>query len=623
MKRKFILAPCLFLSLAAATRAQQAAIPSVLHNVSYDASGKIKVAKANLLEMDKPDPYVLSKMIGSPVGTATGIALDIQNSAFNGSVSYGPLNETAKHPTIAFLPKDVKMVAGKAVIELKDVLVKSNDFFKFETAAKGVIGYRIADQNGRIIYEGRVAFEGNGPYKVVPTIIEGPMVHNVASDSAVIAYETMKPEMTELEVNGQSYKDGAASTHHEFTVKGLAAAKEYDYSVRYGARSAKGSFKTAPEAGSRKKFSFGFASANRATTGGGARDFGGVNYESTKEIMALAAKTGVAFMQIQGDLTTGGNTSEDGHLMEYANLKRAIEPFGQFPSYYGFGDHEPNKVIFTPDPTTGKSKSIEAFPYATTSGEATFAKAFVNPANGPISEDGASYDPNPNQLDFPTYKENVYYYTYDNVAMIVLNTEYWESKDPALTSGCPEGYIMDQQVKWLKQTMGKMEADKAIDHIFVVVHGTAFPNGDHLPDAMWWNGSNDMRAVVAGKPLSKGTIERRDEILDICVNHSEKFLAFISGDEHNFSFLQVDDKMPRYLPSYEGKKVALKKPFYVINNGAGGSASYALIKSPWSDRFQHLTEPPVLAVITVEGEHVKLKAVKADTFEKLCDIKLK
>ncbi len=49
----------------------------------------------------------------------------------------------------------------------------------------------------------------------------------------------------------------------------------------------------------------------------------------------------------------------------------------------------------------------------------------MNPENGPLSEDGSFLDPNPNRADdFPTYKENVYYYTWDNVAMVVLNSQY-------------------------------------------------------------------------------------------------------------------------------------------------------------------------------------------------------
>jgi len=610
-----------FIGSASGQMDARPAIPAVLDGVSWSGSGKLMLTKAgNAEDLEKKDAYRLSAFSAGPVGTETGILVDIGLPECNGTIAYGPVDEEAEYPTVAFLPKDVKMTGGKALLEIKKIFVHSNDFFKLSEKGKGVIGYRIIDSAGRILYEGRVAFEGKGPYTVVPTIIEGPMINDLKPTGGIISYQTQVPVLTTITAGGRSFTESAAATHHEITVSGLQPGTLYPYTVAYGNREDKHSFRTAPADGSRKPFSFAFASANRATTGGGERDFGGTNYQTTRTIMAAAAMNHAVFLQAQGDITNGANPSDDGHALEYANFKRSLEPFwSQIPVYVGFGDHETSRSVFAPDPVTKKSKTIEVFPYASASGEASFARAFVNPANGPVSEDGASYDPDPNQLDFPTYKENVYYYTYDNVAMIVLNTEYWESKDPLATSGCPEGYIMDQQVKWLKETMSRMEGDPHIDHIFVVTHGAVFPNGDHLADAMWWDGDNKSRAVVAGVPLPKGTIERRDEILGICVNDSRKFLAFISGDEHNFSFLPMTPQTPIYLDGYTGKKIRLQRNFFCINNGAGGSAPYALLSSPWSAGFRYFTEPPALALIHVEGQQVTLSALRTETFGKICE----
>jgi hypothetical protein len=596
------------------------AIPASLSGLSYNADGKLTVSKDghNFVDAGKTDIYTLSHMIGNPTGAETGIILDVQMPGFNGTVAYGPYVETDEYPTVAFLPKDVKMTDGKALLEFKKVFTKTNDFYRFQDKGKGIIGYRIINAEGRIIYEGRVAFEGKGPYKVVPTIIEGPMINILNPEGCVISYETQVPVKTSIKIGDKTFNDDAESTHHEITVNGLQSATNYDYSVVYGDRTDKHNFKTAAKEGSRKPFTFAFASANRATTGGGERDFGGTNYESTRTIMATAMANNAVFVQAQGDITTGANPSTDGHLMEYANFKRALEPFWfKTPVYVGYGDHENNmKSLKNSD---AKPLSVEVFPYATNSGEATFAKAFVNPSNGPQSEDGASYDPNPAELDFPTYKENVYYYTYDNVAMIVLNTEYWESKDPTATSGNPEGYIMDQQFKWLKETMEKMEKNQNIDHIFVIIHGSAFPNGDHLDDAMWWQGNNSPRASVAGVPVPKGTIERRDEILDLCVNKSKKFISFLSGDEHNFSFLQITPQSKIYKDDYTGSRIKISRPFYTINNGGGGSAPYGMLTSPWSKDYKYFTQPPVVAFISVNGKSVKLKAMSAETFGSICN----
>jgi len=595
-------------------------IPTVLTNLSYNGSGKLtlKTGGQSYTDLAKVDEYKLSDIMGTLTGAETGIMIDLNRPGYNGTIAYGPYNETATYPSVAFLPRNVKIADGKALLEIKNTFTKATDFFHLADKGNGVLGYRIIDATGRIIYEGRVAFEGKGPYKVIPTIVQGPMVNDILPTGCTLSYDTQVPMKTTVSVGDKSFGDNSEVTHHEITLNGLNPATAYTYTITYGERKDNHTFTTAPAEGSRKPFTFAFASANRATTGGGERDFGGTNYQSTRTVMAVAMMNNAAFLQCTGDFTTGGNSSEEGHMMEYANFKRALEPFWcKVPVYVGFGDHEPNKTSLRNEETK-KGYSIELYPYATLSGEATFAKAFVNPKNGPQSEDGAAYDPDPSKLDFPTYKENVYYYTYGNIAMIVLNTEYWESKDPSVTGGCPEGYVMDQQTKWLKQTMMKMEANPNIDHIFVNVHGAVFPNGDHLSDAMYWNGDNTSRAFVGGKGLPKGTIERRDEILDMCVNNSKKFLSFISGDEHNFSLLQITPSTPIYKEGYTGTKIKLSRPFYNINNGGGGSAPYAMLQSPWMGSFKYFTEPPSLAYITVNGKNVELNAVRAETFEKIC-----
>jgi hypothetical protein len=612
---------------ARAQIAPGAEIPASLNHLSYNGNGRLTVKTGGQTYTDaaRTDDYKLPDIMGALTGTATGILLDLNRPGYNGTVAYGPLDETAEYPAIAFLPRDVKISDGKALLEMKKTFTKATDYFHLADAGKGILGYRIIDSLGRIIYEGRIAFEGKGPYQVVPTITQGPMVNTVEPTRFVLAYETQVALKTTVTIDGRTFSDDQETTRHELAITGLKPATEYQYTIAYGERTVSHKMLTAPAEGSRQPFTFAFASANRATTGGGERDFGGTNYQHTRAVMAAAIMKKAVFLQCTGDITNGANTSSGGHLMEYANFKRALEPFwSKIPVYVGVGDHETNKTTLRNEDPANRGYSVELFPYADASGEATFARAFVNPTNGPLSEDGASYDPNPNQTDFPTYKENVYYYTYGNVAMIVLNTEYWESKTPAVTGGCPEGYIMDQQMKWLKETMQSMENNPNIDHIFVNVHGAVFPNGDHLSDAMYWNGDNTSRAVVAGVPVPKGAIERRDEILDVCVNKSKKFLAFISGDEHNFSFLEVTPETHIYNNDYAGPKIRISRPFYNINNGGGGSAPYAMLKSPWSESFKYFTPPPSVALITVKGKNVVLNAVRAETLEPICqDIQLR
>ena len=274
----------------AQSKGAQSPIPAVLSGLSYNAEGKL-ILSANghqFVDLAKKDMYPLSQMTGNPTGDETGIQLDINMPEFNGTVAYGPYIETGEYPTVAFLPKDVKMKDGKALLEIKKVFVKSTDFFKLAEKGKGILGYRIMDSEGRIIYEGRIAFQGKGPYQVLPTIIQGPMVNNLEASGCVLSYETQVPVRTSVTVDGKVFSDDNASTHHELSITGLQPATQYSYTVAYGDRTDTHSFQTAPKEGSRKPFTFAFASANRATTGGGERDFGGTNYASTRAVMAAA-----------------------------------------------------------------------------------------------------------------------------------------------------------------------------------------------------------------------------------------------------------------------------------------------------------------------------------------------
>lgn len=589
---------------------------------AYDSKGVLQQMKngQSLPVLGNTDKFTLADLTGNPTGADTGILLDFGKRDFNGTVAYGPYMEDAQYPTITYNPKAVKIENGRALMEMKSVFVAAADFFKFSEKGKGVVGFRVIDASGRILYEGRVAFTGKGPYQVVPTIIEGPFVNLLEPTSTVISYETSTPVKTVITVDGRKFPDAEASTHHEISVTGLKPETAYRYDISYGDRTDSRTFQTALPEGSQKTFTFAFTADQRAVTGGGEHDLGAVNYAATRASMAAAVLNHSAFMLAMGGNTTGNNTSIGGHMLEHANWKRALEPFwSHVPVYSGMGNHEANYFFFAPDPATGRGTHIGRFPYATDSGEAIFAKAFVHPTNGPEGEDGASYDPDPTAQDFPTYKENVYYYTYGNLAMIVLNSESWKSVDSKV-NGSPEGYVMDQQMKWLDQTVQKLEADPKIDHVFVTLHSCVFPNGDHTDAGMWYNGNNDPRPMIAGVRAEKGIIERRDELIDVSINRSKKVIGFLVGSEHNFALLKVTPTQDIYPKDYKLPKLKIKRDFVYINSGGGGTYAYALLyNTPWADQFKYFTAPPTLSMFTVSGKSVTMRVLNPETFETIAD----
>ncbi len=96
------------------------------------------------------------------------------------------------------------------------------------------------------------------------------------------------------------------------------------------------------------------------------------------------------------------------------------------------------------------------------SAEAVFSEVVVNPVSKLKSEDGSKYDPDPKSIDFPPYDETVFYYIYDNVAMVVLNSNYWYGHSEKMleySSGNVHGYVMDNQLEWLRETISMLEQD--------------------------------------------------------------------------------------------------------------------------------------------------------------------
>ena len=222
------------------------------------------------------------------------------------------------------------------------------------------------------------------------------------------------------------------------------------------------------------------------------------------------------------------------------------------------------------------------------------------------------------------YKESVYWYRYDNMAMLVLNSDYFYAPAGlAYTSGNLHAYIMDNQLEWLEKTLKQLEKDETIEHIFISQHTPFFPNGGHVKDDMWYNGDNRHRAVVNGKAVEMGIIQRRDQLLDIIVNKSSKTVAALTGDEHNYNMLTIDNDMPRYPSDYPHQKLKLKRTFYQINNGAAGAPYYAQEETPWMKNLRGFSTQNALVLIDVDGEKIHVRVKNPDTLELIDEYPLK
>lgn len=596
-------------------------IPAVYSNIKSDKSGKLYIEvdgkKYQEQVPDADQKYKLENLIGSPEGFAEGIVLNFKNTTLKGTLYYGFINYgDSRHPLPVYR-RGTEIKGGQAIIPIKTNLSGRYDMIGWEKSGKGIVGYRFVNENGEIIYDGKIRFQyENEKFKILPTILEGPFVNLLNPEGATISFETNVAIKCKVRVDQKDFEDETASIHHEIKLTGLNANTFYQYSVMLEEDFWTYSFRTAPKPGSRNSFVFAYASDSRAGIGSGERDVYGANAYIIKKIMALNKYKNAAFMQFSGDLINGYSIDKGEMDLQYANWKHAVEPFAHYsPIYISMGNHEAYMKLFR---NGEEGFAINSFPFENNSSESVFAEHFVNPKNGPKSEDGASYDPDKNKIDFPSYDENVFYYTYDNVGVIVLNSDYFYAPS---TGGIPKvsgglhGYIMDNQLEWLKKTVKMFEADDNIDHVFITQHTPVFPNGGHTGDDMWYKGNNDFRTYVAGKKMEKGILERRDEILDILINQNTKVIAILTGDEHNYCKTEISEKTPIYPENWKGEKLKISRKIWQINNGAAGAPYYAQEEVPWSKFTSSFSTQNAVVYFHVNGKKLSLEVLNPDTLE--------
>ncbi len=604
-------------------------IPYVYTDLYKKESSLYIKTQNNTLPLIEPKAYYFLKQFRNVTGSDKGLKFDFGN--IEGNLYYGFIKQKdGKYPQPVFFKHSSVITDGKCEIDITKMKGKY-DTIDWENTQSGNIGYRVIDKRGKILYDGKISFNGKGPFRVADTILSGPFVNELTDTSAVISFDTNNEIFSQININGgdKIFFSTNRSKHHEIRLFTLKPDTLYQYEIllQNGYRESY-SFKTAPAKGSKKPFTFAYISDCRNSKGGGERDIGGVNGYILKKTAALAAFKNAAFMQITGDVIGGYKTTKEETLYQYYNFKHILEPYWHYmPFYIGMGNHEAVVYKFD-DGRKWWSVQIDKFPFESDSSEAVFAEAFVNFTNSPKSEDGSNLDPDPNNTDFPSYKENVYSYTYANTAVIVLNSDYFYApslQDRKYTSGNIHGYIMDNQLKWFQKEVEKYTKDKDIDHIFVTIHTPLFPNGGHGGQDMWYNGNNEHRAIASGKKADRGIIERRDELLETMMK-SPKVVAVLTGDEHNYNRMLISKNLNLYPNNWDKDKITQKKffrPIWQINDGAGGAPYYSQEKLPWSSAVESFTTQNAVVFFHINDKSIEMEVMNPDTLDKIDYLKLK
>ncbi len=392
----------LLLTVTATMNAQEMSIPGAYTNIESSKDGRLYFKfEGNRFYADTlKAKFTIKQLQGDPQGTTDGLTLDFGD--FEGSITYGliPYGQSP-HPLPVFRFVNT-LDQGKSSINIIDDFKYPYDFVDWKENENLTIGYRLIDEAGMIVFDGEVSLTGSGPFEVAPAIYEGPFINNLTNNTAVIWCSTTLPVKASVKVNGKTYQSEQPTTHHEWEIQNLSPSTRYEYIVQYGALKQQYHFTTAPEKGSRKPFVFGYTSDSRHATGGGERKIYGANGYIVKKMAALAYQQGAAFVQFTGDMINGYLSNNEEMQVQYTNWKNAIAPFWHYiPFNVGMGNHEALGYVFR-DENGSTMAFVDGFPYDTHSAETAFAEAFVNPFNGPESEDGSAFDPDPNTIDFPS-----------------------------------------------------------------------------------------------------------------------------------------------------------------------------------------------------------------------------
>jgi len=99
------------------------------------------------------------------------------------------------------------------------------------------------------------------------------------------------------------------------------------------------------------------------------------------------------------------------------------------------------------------------------------------------------------------------------------------------------------------------------------------------------------------------------------INQSNKVVAVLTGDEHNYCRLEISSKLKIYPQKYDKEKIRIKRTIWQINNGAAGAPYYAQQNVPWSSGVHRFSTQNALVLIHVKGKKVNIEVLNPDTLE--------
>ncbi len=431
----------------------------------------------------------------------------------------------------------------------------------------------------RVSVSWRTDRTATGRVRIVPA--GGPLARTAASSDTLVA--------------GGTEFSAAPERGHKVSVTGLRPSTRYRYLVESAAedgsvaRSPVFEFTTAPAAG-KGEVKFLAVSDAPDAAGGGERAAMGINRQVAEMVATRAAREAVDLVLFGGDLVYGFADDAFDYRFQLRAWKDAWAPFWHSAPVYAVpGNHETLARYFQDGTPYGLG--LDRWPYSQESAEVVFADEFDMPTNGPVPDDPRR----------PPYTGTAYSFQYGPVLFVGLNDFYWWSSDAAFPryGGAPEGYLMDDQLRWFENVMTWGQKSPKVKFIVVFLHEPPFPPGPFTGErGLWWDGNNAVRPyVVRGNalvPAGDGVIDVRNRFWRVLARNP-KTAALVAGHQHGYSRLLVDSTTPvgilpqddtdgdgvldRFSPNPD-----FTLPVWQIVSGNGGANYYAYAREgkPWT-----------------------------------------
>ena len=182
-----ILLAIIFISKTVAQSTNQPLqIPKVYANVYVDSVGKLYVQKDGNRIYEKPTApkLLLQQAIAKISADKNGLALDFKKENFSGLLYAGfiPYGDS-KHPIPVYIRNEYMVKNGKSFISIKNDFKGNRDFVKWNDGKPFTIGYRLVDDKGVLMYDGKISLAyKDSAFVKLPTVIEGPFVTNITPE---------------------------------------------------------------------------------------------------------------------------------------------------------------------------------------------------------------------------------------------------------------------------------------------------------------------------------------------------------------------------------------------------------------------------------------------------------